>query len=750
MVQDYDDYEEDDGAGLAYAERALSAVRRNLLLIGLLTAVGTAVAASYAWHARSYYEAIAIIKVDPRQKSITKVDGVFSDMRGDYASIESEVEVIRSKPLLKRVVEELGLRNDPDFMGRDAVKTPSAAKARIADLISDNAKTWSPSSVEELLSRKSSAHQQPERDYAVAVLSEQISVRRVRNTLLIEIKAYAYSADKAAKIANTLADVYLRDQIAAKRQASTLASDLLEKKLKVLRRDLSQAERDVEKFKGKHGIYESGNLRLDSSELARLMEQTVVARNATAAARAKFEKARRVLDSGRDSGDLADVLQSSTIMRLKDQLTVARRKQAELATKYGPRHPAMKQSIADSAEAERQLNSEINRLVSNVSNEYEVARAREKELVSDLDKLKARRTMTDEVSVTLSELKRKADHTRQIYEALLSRYKSTAETKNMQLPDVRIVERANIPLETAGPKRKRFVILAFMFFFGLSIALVLAREFLTPGISRPQDAERIFDKSHLSSIPALDGYDPQTAPPSFPLRMILTDPRGIYAEAIRSIRRELDITTRDDRCKVIGIASSLPGEGSETIASNIAHHYALTNNRVLLIDGDLRLGNLTQKLAPARQSGLLEILWHGHEPDHAILRDQSTGLHFLPAMGPSPLEPANPELLASSHMRHVLKKLRSQYDTIIFDMPPLLPVIDGRILADYSDKIVFAITWRKTPKQLAKRAMRLLGINQDKVAGVVVNQIDPSALDDSLGFQAHEKTYATTKTNVAA
>lgn len=750
MVQDYDDYEEDEGAGLAYAERALSAVRRHLILIAMLTTLGTSLAAAYAWYSPSYYEATAVIKVDPRQKSITKVDGVFSDMRGDYASIESEVEVIRSKPLLKRVVDALDLRNDPEFMGRDTVKSPDLVTQRISDLISEDQKNWAPSSVEELLSRKSAEDQKPVRDYAVAVLADQISVRRVRNTLLIEIKAYAYSPDKAAKIANTLADVYLRDQIASKRQASTLASDLLEKKLKVLRRDLSQAEREVEQFKGKHGIYESGNLRLDSSELARLMEQTVHARNATAAARAKFEKARRVLDSGRDNGDLADVLQSSTIMRLKDQLTLARRKRAELATKYGPRHPAMKQSIADAAEAERQLNSEINRLVSNVSNEYEVARAREQELVSDLDKLKSRRSMTDEVAVTLSELKRKADHTRQIYEALLSRYKSTAETKNMQLPDVRIVERANIPLESAGPKRKRFVVLAFLFFLGASIMLVLAREFLTPGISRPQDAERVFEKAHLSSIPALDEHVLQTAPPSFALRMILADPRGTYAEAIRSIRRELDLHARSERCNVVGVASSLPGEGSETIASNIAHHYALTNKRVLLIDGDLRLGNLTQRLAPTRQSGLLELLWHGTEPDRAILRDQSTGLHFLPAMGPSPLEPASPELLGSPHMRHVLKMLRHQYDTIVIDMPPLLPVIDGRVLADYSDQIVFSITWRKTPKQLAKRAMRLLGVNQDKVAGVVVNQIDPAALDDSLGFQTHDKNYVNTKTNVAA
>ena len=221
------------------------------------------------------------------------------------------------------------------------------------------------------------------------------------------------------------------------------------------------------------------------------------------------------------------------------------------------------------------------------------------------------------------------------------------------------------------------------------------------------------------------------------LRMIVAEPRSAYAEAIRNIRRELDVKLAHLPSRVIAVASSLPGEGTETIASNIAHHYALTKNKVLLIDGDLRRASLTRRLAANRNSGLLEVLWHGSEPDSAILHDQSTGLHFLPAMGPSPLEPANPELLASPHMMHVLSQLRQQYDTIVFDVPPLLPVIDGRILADYADQIIFSITWRRTPKQLAKRALRLLGANNSKVAGVVVNEIEQSALEDAMGFSIH-------------
>lgn len=175
----------------------------------------------------------------------------------------------------------------------------------------------------------------------------------------------------------------------------------------------------------------------------------------------------------------------------------------------------------------------------------------------------------------------------------------------------------------------------------------------------------------------------------------------------------------------------LPGEGAEVIASNLAHHYALTGQRVLLVDGDLRRAPLTRQLAPQRTNGLLDVLVRGQSIESAILHDAATGLHFLPAMSPAPLETARPELLASRQMAVAVHAMTGQFDIIILDAPPLLPVVDGRILADYADQIVFVMTWRRTPRQLARRALQTLGFNHDKVAGVVVNAVAVQALEDT-------------------
>ncbi len=163
---------------------------------------------------------------------------------------------------------------------------------------------------------------------------------------------------------------------------------------------------------------------------------------------------------------------------------------------------------------------------------------------------------------------------------------------------------------------------------------------------------------------------------------------------------------------------------------------------MLLVDGDLRRAPLTRKLAPQRQNGLLDTLVRDLPVENAILHDTASGLYFLPATSPTPLETARPEMLSSRRMAETMHALTNQFDTIIIDSPPLLPVVDGRILADYADQIVFVMTWRQTPKQLARRALQTLGFNHDKVAGVVVNSVAGHALEDNyaLGTQTSQSS----------
>ncbi len=741
---------EENGGGAISLERAFNAVRRRLPLVAIVTVVMTLAGAGFAMWLPNRYEGVAVVQIDPRKKSISQIDSVVEDLRGDSASLDSEVEVLSSRAIALKVIDILKLREDVEFRGKSAVRRifdmiglsaflPEDAAAPAAPHIGERRIDGDPTGT--LVGKIGPGEVIPERDEIAAAFLDRLKVSRVRSTLLLEIKFSAGDPVKAARIANTIAEVYLANNLASKKEASGFATRLLEEKLIEMQTRVSEVERKVAMYKSDNNIFDSEGNILSEKELARLMEQTVTARNTTAEAKAKYENAQRLAATPGGTETIAEVLDSNTIRGLKEQVASARKRTAELQTRYGPRHPEMLKVQAEVAESERQLADEIARQVANLRNEYVVAERREMQLRQSLTTLKEQEAATKEANVVLLELQREAMTSKQLYEALLTRYKQTSETQDLQLPDARIVEQADVPLHPASPKRKQIVILALFAGLVLGLALALGLEFATPGVSHPDDVERSLEIAHIASVPAIATGGPNVDPLRS-IRLVLAEPRGIFAESVRGIRRELDMRHRTNKPRIIMVASSLPGEGAEVIASNLAHHYALTGHRVLLVDGDLRRAPLTRKLAPQRQNGLLDALVRDLPVENAILHDTASGLYFLPATSPTPLETARPEMLSSRRMAETMHALTNQFDTIIIDSPPLLPVVDGRILADYADQIVFVMTWRQTPKQLARRALQTLGFNHDKVAGVVVNSVAGHALEDNyaLGTQTSQSS----------
>lgn len=740
--EDSDEGEGKAGGGFSL-DRALSALRRRTALIAIITGLVAGMAATIVTLMPNRYDAASVVQVDPRRKSITNLEGIVSDLKADTATVESEVEMIRSRAISLRVIEVLNLRNDPEFTKPQGLlpNFKRAIKAMLglknAEDDDDDDRKGDKDPIAKLIDRPHEpasglmtngppGASDPERDEVAVAFAERLRVLRVRNTLMIDIKFSASEATKAAKIANTIAEVYLDEQLRSKNQASGVAIKVLEEKLEVLRRKLTEADRRVEMFKAENGIFDTEGQILSEKQLARLMEQTIIARNASADARAKFEQVQRLRKQGDSGGNIADVLQSHTVRLLKEQLGKATRHEAELATRYGDRHPEMLKVRAEVADATAQLNTEIENLVNNLKNVMEEAASKERELAVNLANLKAQQVVSKEATVTLKELERDAATSKQLFEALLVRYKQTAETQGMQLPDSRIIERADVPLFPAAPKRAQLTIIATVGGLIAGMALVLLLEFGTRGIARPEDVEAALDAPHLSTLPRIvDGAD-QPVGAARELRYIVSDPNSLFADSIRNLRREVDLQRGGQPANILLVASSLPGEGAINVASNLAHHFALTGNRILLIDGDLRRAELTRQLAPARSTGLVEQLLRGDALEAAILKDQRTGLHLLPAKGPHRIETSYPELLSLPALRSGLVGLKTQFDTIIVAAPPLLPVLDARIWADQVDQTAFVIAWRRTPKQLAKKAISTLGPNQRKIIGVVLNETEPN------------------------
>jgi capsular exopolysaccharide synthesis family protein len=212
--------------------------------------------------------------------------------------------------------------------------------------------------------------------------------------------------------------------------------------------------------------------------------------------------------------------------------------------------------------------------------------------------------------------------------------------------------------------------------------------------------------------------------PMLSLRVVLAQPHGPFARAIAELRDGLDRQRSDSAARIILVTASLPNEGTTVTAANLALSIAVKGGRTLLVDADLRRSRLTHHLGLEQAPGLIDAIGTGQDLEQVILKDTVSGLAVMPAgdVGRFPLSP--PDVLEAPGFAHRLARLKSHFDTIVIDAPPLLPVVDARILASYADQIVFLAVWRRTPRELIRRAVRLLGSNSVMLQGVVLNQVD--------------------------
>ena len=725
--------ETEDGFGF---QDLIAITRRRLKLICTVIAVCLGFTIGATFMLPNQYVGTATIQLEPRGKKIVEIDSVIKDLKGDTPTIESEVEIVRSTAILSQVADILKLRTDGEFTAPSnftrILQSIGLSSARPAGprttTISDNNTGF-----DYLGASPKPGTTAPQQDDLTLALAKRLKVYRVRNTLLINIEFESRSPAKAAQIANTIAEVYIRTQLKAKRRANSEATTLLRSRVEGLRRDLTIAETKLERFKSANNIFDSEGHLLFERQLTREMEAIVRVRDETARAQAKYEQARRLMLQGNARESVADVLQSPMIRLLRDGLSKALRNQAELQTKYGPRHPEMEKSSADVAKAQNNLTAEINKIIKNLRTEYLVARQRQEQLESHLQRLKSEVGTGKEAQGAYRELLREVSATKQLYEAMLGRMKQVAETTTLQFADARIIQRADIPAKPSGPKRKKLVLLAFAGSLALSFGLALLLEFAQPGFVRPEDVERALDLPQIAAFPLLSD-DTRPEPPLRPMRLMLSEPDSAFAESTRALRYEIDARRPHDATRLIMIASALPDEGKSIVASNLAHYMALSGTRTLLIDGDLRRGKLSETLGLNAQPGFLEAITNNTDPLEFVLTDKTSGLHVLPAMFERHGTISAPELLSQRGLQGALDQLRPHFDNIIIDAPPLLPVVDARLLANYTDQIVLVMTWRKTPKDIAKRALKLLGRNQSKVTGVVINRVDPAEHRIGLGY----------------
>ncbi len=673
------------------------------------------------------YLASATVLIDPRDRHVADIKDVTGDLVANSPTIESETEIIHSTGVAARVIKDLKLGDDPELLKAPGLGLLTAIRKAIARATGqDKPVPVRAGSMAELIEVTDDKSLRP--DNPVESFVTRVSAERVRNSFLIQIGYKSKDADKAARIADAIAETYVKMQVEAKMRAAAEATVWLDKQTAELRGKLSKAEQAVATYRSEHNLFNSEGQPLDEREVGRQMEQLTLSRNATAEARAKYQQARQILDSNADISTIGEVLKSQSITSLKTQYSEALRQQSSAAARYGALHPNMIKADAQLESTRSELKQEVERVVTNLKSEAEQAEAAQAELEANLDRTKQDLSSKNSKNVRLHELEREATASREIYENFLKRAQETQQQQNLQAPDARVVNHATVPAAPVSPKK--VLIIGGGFGGGVALGLILAliTEFLFPSFVRTNDIEKSFKLRHITTIARFDKDARDIGPSLAELRTILVAPHSALAQSVRTIRVAIGRQRTGRQQQMVLVTSALAGEGKSVVASNLALHFSLSGVRTLLIDCDLSGRGLSPLMLPNGGMSLYDALMSRLPLRYAIVREAATGLHFLPGITKSKGSITPAELLASPLMAAALKKLAQEFEIIVIDGPGLLPSVDARILAELSDQIVFVHKWGVTPQAAARQALRALGRSLNKVTGVVLNQVETDQL----------------------
>ncbi len=644
--------------------------------------------------------------IESRGANIVSVESVVAGLSGDKETIRSEAEILRSRALAGRVIDRLELDKDAEF--NSALRPPGALE-RLADRLGFSSDAPSPSGQDQ--SGRTRAR-------IVNAFLDRLQVSTVKDTRVISVSFTSEQPDKAAQIANMLADEYILMQLEAKFEATQRANTWLSERVSDLREKVETAEAAVEKFREESGLLQGKGETLTSQEIAELNTQLILARSARAEAEARLRQVQNLVDSPAGADTASEVLDSQLIQRLREQQAEVERRVAELSNEYGERHPRMVALRAEEKDLQQKIDAEVSKIVQGLRNEVGIARARAASLSQSLDQLKGRAAEANQDAVKLRALEREAEASRTLLATMLARGKeiNSQDDLEVQQADARIISKADLPTKPSFPRIKVVLGLVFLGACGVGMLLVLLLELLDGGFRSGEQIEEATGASSLGFVPRLPIKHGLS-----PVDYVTKRPKSSLGEAIRTLNWSISLKSPDNPPKTVLVTSALPEEGKTTIAVCLARIQALGGQKTLIIDADTRRPGVHTAMGLPASPGLVDVLSGQKYFSDASYTDEASGARVLPAGTPVP---NSPDLLGSEAMGKLLHRHAHSYDLIIIDSPPVMAAADAQILSQRVDATVFVVRWAKTRREVVRLALQRLGSVGGRLAGVLLTMVD--------------------------
>jgi polysaccharide biosynthesis transport protein len=677
--------------------RFTHALWHNRLLIAACVVVSIVLATAYNYTARPRYEAVAQIQIQKTRPDLSPGTDVVEAVTQEW--VETQYRMLVGKSLMTKVVERYQFASSPE-LSTGPMRSP--AELIRTKLFGRGAEDFGPG-----------IPVAP----AVAAFKSRITIRPIPRTNLVELVFRAYDPKFAAMAANGLADTYIDESRSNRSDQSTEATKWLEARLQAEQEQARSSFEALRSYEEKSG---SSNLearqRLVESKLQQASTQLLEAKSDKAAKKAYLDQVRRMRPT--ELLSVPELAANSSFQAMRKELVDTELRKAELDQSLGPKHPDVVALEGRMQTLRSALAAEASGVVRAIEVAYESAARQEAVLSASVAAAQAEMSDLRDKSPEYQTLKRDADTSNEIAQALAKRGKEASVESAVNDRTVRLIEPAEIPRAPVFPDRYGNLQIALLVGLAMGVVLVAVKERLDTTLKSPDDIREALRIPFLGFVPDLSTVSDVVMKHNL---NALRHPTSPLSESYRVIRTNVMATAAAANARVLLVTSIHPGEGKSTTALNLAAAIAQTGATSILVDSDLRRPTVHSNLSLPRNPGIRDILSRNVAFRDVVRQGPIPGLSALTS-GATPENPA--ELMGCAEMKGLLNELAKAYDWVIVDAPPVGGMADALIIGGVVDGIVLVVEGDRTTKAVAADGVAQLSSVGGRVLGAILNRVD--------------------------
>jgi capsular exopolysaccharide synthesis family protein len=669
------------------------------------------------------YEATTQIVIQKDAKRATSVDQVLQDRDSWYDDdfYPTQYRILQSRALAARTASALAKTFRPEVVPPNAGASFSLS-ALVGGGISHLTALFARKPVTTAAPAGAAPSMGANAEAAESAATDRIlgglTVTPIRNSEIVQISFRSPDPEFASAAANALATQYIQQNLEFREQATSQTNAWLTRSLAEQKQLVEESDAKLQAYKEDHNaVSVDDKQNIVVQKLNTTNAQLLEAKNDRIGKEVAYRALLDLEQKGEPLDAFPTIMQDPVLQKMRADIVAKEGERSKMSTTYGPRYAGMAEITKEIDAAKADYNAQVQKAATAIRTDYMTAKAKEDSLQETLNEQQQQSYGLDKKMIDYSELDREAKSNREIYETLLAKSKESGTAADYRGTSIQVLDKAEVPQAPVLPQTRRDLMLSS--FGGLLLALGLAFgfEYFDSRIKAPDEIKTHLNLPFLGMIPVVPGAKDQggEAP------MLRADVPPAFAEAMRAIRTGLLFSSADEGGRTVVITSTGPHEGKTVVSSSLAITLAQAGQRTLVIDADMRRPRMHEALGCAQEPGLSNVLVGDTSLADATRATSVANLSLL-AAGHIPPNPA--ELLGSKKYLDLMANLKSRYDWVLIDAPPVMPVTDAAIVANTAGGVIFVIGAEMTPRQTAATAIEQLRGANAKFIGAVLNRVN--------------------------